>query len=212
MTGLNLITDAASEPLDVDTEVKPHLRLETAFTDEDAMLAALVTVARQKLENETNRAFLTQTWDLILDRFPCGSRKNPRGDIYIPRGDLLAINANEFKYVDDSGAANVIDSAIYDVDTDMKPGRVFLKTGQAWPAAVLYPASAVRLRFDCGFGADVEDVPWAIKQAILLTIGHYYENRENTVISEKVSVGSIEIPEGASALVGPYRVFPYPNE
>jgi hypothetical protein len=40
---------------------------------------------------------------------------------------------------------------------------------------------------------------------MLLIIGHLYENRENVIVGHTVN----ELPQGAMALLNPYRVFVY---
>ena len=58
---------------------------------------------------------------------------------------------------------------------------------------------AATVRFICGYGA-AGAVPQAIKQAMLLLIGHYFNNREQTI----TGVMATEIPQGADALLAPY--------
>jgi uncharacterized phiE125 gp8 family phage protein len=56
-----------------------------------------------------------------------------------------------------------------------------------------------------GYGDDAEDVPQAIRQAMMLMIGHWYENREDTL-----GVGNIQrIPQGSEYLLWPYRVLKF---
>jgi uncharacterized phiE125 gp8 family phage protein len=58
------------------------------------------------------------------------------------------------------------------------------------------------VRFTAGYGDTASDVPQTIRQAILLAVGHWYENREATV-----AVGNVrELPLGIEALLWPYRV------
>ena len=45
-------------------------------------------------------------------------------------------------------------------------------------------------------------VPKTIKQALLLIVGNYYNNRENTI----AGVGLIDIPSGGQILLWPYRI------
>ncbi|MFA5706899.1 MAG: hypothetical protein WDA41_11130, partial [Candidatus Neomarinimicrobiota bacterium] len=57
-------------------EAKIHLRLATtaaeaaAYTTEDDLLNRLITVARIQTEQETGRAFMTQTKTRYLDKWP----------------------------------------------------------------------------------------------------------------------------------------------
>lgn len=58
-----------------------------------------------------------------------------------------------------------------------------------------------------GFGDAVEDVPQALKQAVLLMIGHWYENR--AAIYEAVGGKSdLEaLPLGVKAILDSYRIY-----
>ena len=67
MRGLTLVTAPASEPVSL-AEAKAHLRIEAA--DDDSLIGALITAARQSAEAHMRRALMSQTWRLSLDRFP----------------------------------------------------------------------------------------------------------------------------------------------
>jgi uncharacterized phiE125 gp8 family phage protein len=54
-----------------------------------------------------------------------------------------------------------------------------------------------------GFGDAAEDVPSAIRHAIKLLVGGWYENREESVIG--VSVASLPVSLAAESLIAPYR-------
>jgi len=64
---LELISPPAVEPVTLD-EAKAHLKVDT--TDDDALIATLISAARAKAEWHTGRAFVTQGWTLWLDRWP----------------------------------------------------------------------------------------------------------------------------------------------
>ena len=60
--------------------------------------------------------------------------------------------------------------------------------------------NGVVVRFVCGYGSLGTDVPMAIRQAMLLIIGHLYEHREAS------SSGVHLLPMGVEALLATYRV------
>ena len=190
---LKLITAPAAEPVST-SEAKSHLRVDT--TADDTYIGTLITVARQNVESHLRRALISQTWEVVLDAFPAGV-------IRLPKPPLAWVTS--IKYTDDEGNESTYSSANYVVDTDTEPGRVVLKSGQTWPAVTLAAANGVRVRYVAGYGAAGSNVPQAIRQAILLVIGSLYENREDVLVAQGVSIGVL--PFGVVALLAPYRIY-----
>lgn len=60
-------TAPASEPVS-RSEAKAHARIEHDF--EDALIDGYITAARKRVEHDTGRALITQTWTATLDRWP----------------------------------------------------------------------------------------------------------------------------------------------
>ena len=58
----------------------------------------------------------------------------------------------------------------------------------------------MQVEFTCGYG-DSEDVPEAIRRAVLLLVGTLYANRETVA-----PVAMQPVPQTAEWLLGPYRV------
>ena len=190
---LKLITAPAAEPVST-SEAKSHLRVDT--TADDTYIGTLITVARQNVESHLRRALISQTWEVVLDAFPAGV-------IRLPKPPLASVTS--IKYTDDEGNESTYSSANYVVDSDTEPGRVVLKSGQTWPAVPLAAANGVRVRYVAGYGAAGSNVPQAIRQAILLVIGSLYENREDVLVAQGVSIGVL--PFGVVALLAPYRIY-----
>ena len=67
--------------------------------------------------------------------------------------------------------------------------------------------NALQINFTCGYGS-ASDVPAAIKQAMLLMIGHLFANRQDVVTGTQVN----EVPQNSIDLLYPYRntVLAYP--
>lgn len=79
-------------------------------------------------------------------------------------------------------------------------GKVYPGRNYSWPAHRDFP-KAINIEFITGYGLAVA-VPEDIKQAILLIIGHMERNREDTTF-----LNVSEIPQGAKALLAPYKIF-----
>jgi uncharacterized phiE125 gp8 family phage protein len=182
---LKIITPPAVEPVTM-AEVKLHLRVDG--NDEDPLLTGLIQAAREHVEIVLlHRALVTQTLEYVISSWPC-----LRG-IQLPRPPLASVTT--IKYKDATGLVETTWSATqYVVNTDVSPGEIVPAYGCSWPSATLYPSGGIRVRYVAGYGLAAA-VPQAIKAAILLLVGHLYENRQ--LASDKVLT---EIPFAVNAL------------
>lgn len=189
---LKLITAPTTEPITL-TEAKLHCKVETDA--DDNLITALITAAREYCEGRQRRAYITQTWELWLDAFP------DEPYIKLPRPPLVSVSS--VKYYDINDSPTTISSGDYYVDSKSEPGWVSLNTGVSWPSTTLRPVNGVCITFVAGYG-DAEDVPQMVKQAMLLIIGAWYDQRENFIASGAVPK---EIPLGAQSLLWLDRSF-----
>lgn len=186
---MTLITAPAAEPLSL-TEAKNHLRVE--ITEDDDLINALISAAREWAEEIQGLAYITQTWELQLDSFPDGA------EIRIPRLPLQSVVS--FKYYDQNGAETVWDAANYLADPG--GGRISLAYGISWPNVTLQPVAGIKIQIKIGYGDTAESVPQRIRAAIKLLLGHLYENREAVMADARLR----EIPMGAKRLLQLDRV------
>lgn len=174
----------AVEPV-TSTEAKLHLRVD--HTTDDTLIAILIQAARETVEQHTNRSLITQTRTIKMDRFPFSDT------IHLPNGPLSSVTS--VKYYDTSEVQQPLTSTLYWTDTTSNIPRIIIK--DSWPSIYDMP-NAVEIIYVTGYGAAGANVPQPLKQAMLLIIGHLYENREQ--------VGEIkhELPFGADILMAPY--------
>lgn len=191
--GLRLITPPKSEPLTLQ-EVKAHLRVDSEA--DDSLINSLILSARQYAEKFQSRALLTQVWELTLDRFPVMPFR-------LPLPPLQSVD--EISYTNYAGNTVVIPAADYVVDTASFLGRIDHAYGKCWPSVTLRPISGVKITFTAGYGDTAADVPQMTKQAMLVLIGHMYENRQAVIFTGTNSVPQ-EIPFAVTALLNMDRV------
>jgi len=97
---LKLTTAPAIEPVTLD-EARNHLKIDSS--EDNSLISALITTARQLAEKETKRAFITQTWEMYLDEVG--------NEIEIPKPPLQSIVSIKTistveSYVDETSAAD----------------------------------------------------------------------------------------------------------
>lgn len=166
---LVLITAPTVEPVSL-VEAKAHLRID--IDDDDVLISGLITAARSHLEGiaRPKLAMINQTWDYIADTWPSGDTVELRP---YPLQSVTSI-----KYTTSAGVETTFSSASYQVDTYSQPGRLRLKSTASWPGTALREMNGLAIRFVAGYGAAGSAVPVQLRQAILLLVGHWYENRE----------------------------------
>lgn len=185
---VRVVTAPAAEPVSL-AEAKDHLRLEQA--EDDAYVTTCVQAARQYIEEVCWRGVVTQTWELVLDGFPCDEEQE------LPGGNLGAITS--VTYTDADGATQTLASSVYEADTVSVPGRILLAYNESWPST-RSRWNSVRVRYTVGWG--VADVPAPIRQALLLLVAQMYEQRVPEVTG--ASIGKLEF--AVDALLAPYRL------
>lgn len=190
-----LETAPASEPVTKD-DAKTHIRVDLA--NDDSYIEALIAVARRIIEDITNRKFITQTWKYILDEYPDDDT------IILPFVPVSAVS--HIKTTDQEKAVETFDSDSYYVDIYSEPARIVLKDGESWPdpSAGLREANAVEIQFTVGY-ANAAAVPGPLLQALKMLVGHFYENREATMMSGRMKME--DLPMGVQSLIGSYRLF-----
>jgi len=164
---------------------KLHCKID--LNDDDTLISALITTARQWCESRLSQQFITATRKLYLDGLS-------HYEITLPYSPIQAVSS--ITYVDSGGTTQTWSSSLYDVDSHTRPGRIRPKWGEVWPST-RYQMNAIAITYTCGYGATAESVPAAIRQAMLLLIAHWYENREAINLGNIVS----EIPLTVESLL-----------
>lgn len=182
--GLKRTVDAASEPVTL-TEAKSHLRVD--HSDDDTYITGLITAARNIAENYTNSSFFTQTWVATMEWFT--------EVIELRRGPVQSVSS--LKYYDSSNTLQTFDASGYFVDTNQDIPTI--EADNNWPSALYDRIDAIQVTYVTGY-ATVGAIPQAIKHAILMIIGHLYENRQDVVVGSQVN----QMPQASRTLLNPY--------
>lgn len=202
-----VISATTVEPVTLG-EACEHLRLVPVGSPgeypDEALVEALITVAREAAEKFTGRSIVQRVLELALDQFPVTMWWTARA-IELPMAPFQSLTSIDY---DDGGGVET-PLADYQLDWYSEPARLVPLAGvTTWPSTQTGALNAVRIRYVVGYYEPVgspaalyDDLPKSIKRAMLLTIGHFYENREDTSIARLE-----QIPLGAQALLRPYRI------
>lgn len=184
-----LVTAPAATPISVD-EVKAQLRIE--HTDDDALLTRLISVAvaMTDVKGVLGQAIITQTWSQWMG-------PNPTQSVQLLLGPVQSVTA--VKYYDVDGVLQTDTLANYQVFGVPSKTTVGPKEGFAWPVTQERD-DAIKIEYVVGYGDASTDVPDTIRHALMLMIGHWYDNREQTQMDELY-----DIPFGFMELLNIHR-------
>jgi uncharacterized phiE125 gp8 family phage protein len=160
--------DPTLEPVTLD-QAKIQCRIDLEETAEDAYLTALITVAREWVEESTKRALLEQTWLAAYTCWPCD------GIFELARPFTMAVESVKYRDVD--GAEQTISASNYVTELNSVPGEVKLKCAYVKPTLSRDHQYPIQITFTAGYGETAADVPLKLSQAILMMVHHFYDNR-----------------------------------
>lgn len=167
-----VVTPSTAYPVSI-TEAMDHCRV----TDhgESGYLNSLIARATRYAESYLGRRFITTRLRASWDAFPDTIRP-PQP----PFKTLVSLT-----YVNSTGGTatlcSTLTSTAIRIDSDSEPARIDPAYGTTWPAT-REVTRAVQLTYDAGYAATSTGVPETIRHAILLLVGHWYENREPVVM------------------------------
>ncbi|MFG1203211.1 head-tail connector protein [Xanthobacter aminoxidans] len=181
-----LLSGPAAEPL-TRAEAKAFLRVETDA--EDTLIDALIAAARRHVEAETGRILMEQTWRFSLDRWPL------RGVIPAPVAPVRSILSATVAAAD--GTPVALPEGALALVGDRAPALI--RVSRAQVSAPLVSPGGIVITLLAGYGADADDVPADLVQAVRLMLAHLYEHRDGPG-------DATALPAAARALIAPYRV------
>lgn len=188
IVGAEVSLAPASEPLTF-LEAQAHLRL-----DDDAeqpLVESLISAATARVQSITGRSIMERTLQQYWHGWP--------GRFLLRGAPVSAVSAVEYQATE--GVWSTLDTALYHPDLVATPPRIWWDRDASAPDLAEIPNS-VRATFVAGY-ADADSVPRDLRQALLLLIGHWYENREAGNLGQVLEM----IPEGFDAVLAPHLVY-----
>jgi len=179
----------ALEPLSL-LEAKAHLKVETIIDDD--LITRLIITARQQVESWIDKVLISQSWKIYLDNWPAD------GEIRLPVCPIMQVD--DLRTYSDEDIAAVVDPSHYYVDLAATPQRLILRGSRTWlkPGR---PVNGIEIEVTAGYGLDGDSVPAPLREAMLLLIAQWYENRQ----LECANASSSPVPTTLQALFAPYK-------
>ncbi|MGE0741070.1 MAG: head-tail connector protein [Hyphomonadaceae bacterium] len=179
---ITIITPPASEPVSL-AEAKLYLRIDHA--SEDALIADLIGAAREAVEAGVGRALITRRVRESLDIW----RRDAVGGATLGLGPVTDVIA--VRLLADNGSQSVIDPERYRIEGNRDRPRLVFASGVP---ATLRAAGGIEIEYECGYAEEADDLPVALRLAVLQIVASLYELRQ----------GDGGVPPKARALMRPY--------
>ncbi len=176
-------------PLFTTAEAKDFLKIDT--NADDTLIDNLIKAATESCQIYTNQYFLNTVVEQYSDKW---------SEVYtLYKSPVAAIN--HIKYYDSNDTEQTWADTNYILDDVSKPARIGLAVDATLPS-LSDRINAVHVKYTVGYGTESTDVPDGIKQAVLLTLGNWYENRQ-TVITGRTAT---ELPLSSQYLLDQYKI------
>lgn len=165
---------ASSEVFVSLAEAKDFLKISSSL--EDATLVPLMAAVQAYIEQGWDLALFPQTWEVL---YPLDRRET---FLPIPKHPLRVLES--VHVVDRAGEAVALAQEFWEDHTALH-GGIALHDGFFLRYFPL-DKKVVAIRFQAGFGTPFPEIPPPIRQAYLLLLAHWYEERSQTSVPNSV--------------------------
>lgn len=172
-----------TEPI-TTAEAKTHLRV--TDSSEDTKIADLIVAAREYAEAATGKLMAARVVTAVSNEFP--SLNTP---LTLPVGPVVVSASVTVSFKDIDGTTTDISTDV-EVDSYSEKPELVLKPDESWPTDQLYPVNPVTVSYTAGATPSKR-----AKNAMLLLIGHWFDNREEVVVGQE----TYTVPFAAEALL-----------
>jgi len=182
---LRRISAAGTPPVTLD-EAKARLRV--TYDTEDPVITAMIAAACDVVGEKACRVLAAETWqaaDFSLS-----------GAVILPKSPVTALVS--VTWLDAAEAVQTATLSDYSLVQTDDWSTVQPKAGKTWPTALADRPDAVRVQFTAGYTT----LPAALKEAVLLMVGHLFRNREGVVDG----VSGADLPLSIQGLIDFYRL------
>jgi uncharacterized phiE125 gp8 family phage protein len=170
-------TTAPVNPAILTTTIEEALRIGSG--DDAVTVADYIDSATNDLETDTDRALITQTWTIKLDRFPSSYYDNSIRHydwqtIFIPKGVNATVTSFTYQDTDDAEQTLALDTD-YTISNTGTEAR--LEPIDGWPSNVLDTENdVITIVYTVGIGDDTADMPGWVRMALSLKVKGLYDD------------------------------------
>lgn len=173
------------EPLQLE-EVKKHLEIAAGDSTHDDQLQGMIQQAREQVEHDCQVVLVHRT---VTEKFNWSGDEEYWQLYYRPISSITSVT-----YYDSTNTQQTFSASNYSLDADRR--RVWLNSNAAWPTT--YDRwDGITVTYVAGYGANGGSVPQMFKQAMLLLIGYYFEER--TMMGNEAITGGFKAYENLLA-------------
>jgi len=149
-----VLADSAVEPVSI-TDARNWLKLDTAYTEDDNLIAELISSARKHIEKLTGCNLVNKSMKVLINAY--GQPMNPTYVVDLPYGPVVCVDLVRLK------------AGINTYDTLTKNTHYEVIGGRLW----LYSPGDYEVTYTSGYG----DCPADLETDILTLVAWSYENR-----------------------------------
>lgn len=176
---LKVLARGTAEPVTL-AEAKLHLRVDV--TDDDVLIGAMISAARDLVERYTSRTLIYTAYRMTMDMWTW--------DIELPRSPAVEAAANlitgiayatpRIRYWDNDYVQQTITYADDDFELllDNNPPLLVLPPSTIWPITAPLQRGAIEIDWIAGYAAGSTGIPQLLRLAIMMLVAHWYEHRE----------------------------------
>ena len=181
------ITDINAPPIEPVSlsGAKEFLRVD--HDHEDALIADMIIAARLRIEQMARTSLITRRRLFTTQRICVSGVRLNHGPVnQVHKVSLVQANGT------------IIDIPLSELRINLRASPVnILVSSRELFSDYAADASALSIEFDGGYGAEKENVPMQLRQAVLLLLAQHYEHRDAAI--------SRPVPMLVDALLMPYR-------
>lgn len=187
-----LLTPPSETPVSL-AEAKAHCRV--THSDDDTYITGLIGAAVGHLDGRAGilgRCIMEQEWVFPFPKWPA------TGKLVV---DIPDVTEAAVTYFDEDGAEQTVPDSVYLVERDVRGTAIWLMSGFTWPALHADRPAPVQVTVTAKILANAPALQ-AIRHAMLLMIGHWYENREAVMVGQ---LDTRTLPLAVDRLLAPLR-------